>query len=163
MKWGRLNKIHLPKLECSIRWFKVSRSSEDSFSWIVFQAGGASNTDTFCNVINILLIIFWCIRVIILSVDQWFNACTIVSNGNSRVSGRTGLLFGPSQGFFFFFYYWTNNSFSANCYASSVNFFLIIIWGSSLRTMTKVWLLVPLKAAFFPKSWATPKVYLLSV
>ena len=40
-------------------------------------------------------------NAIILSVDQWFNARTMVKNGNFSVSGRTGLLFGPNKSFLF--------------------------------------------------------------
>ena len=40
-------------------------------------------------------------KAIILSVYQWFNACTVVKSGNFRVSSRTGLLVGTKQSYFF--------------------------------------------------------------
>lgn len=42
-------------------------------------------------------------KVIILSVAQRFSACTVLSSGNFRVSGRIELLFSSNQGLLFFF------------------------------------------------------------
>lgn len=71
---------------------------------------------------------YWLTSAIILSGDQWFNAYAIVSSGNFRISGRTGLLFGPNQTSFFLskqqlldFQYCFSFS-GANCWASLVNF-----------------------------------------
>ena len=42
-------------------------------------------------------------KVIILSVAQWFGAGTVLSSGNFRVSGRIELLFSSNQGLLFIF------------------------------------------------------------
>ena len=93
-------------------------------------------------------------KAIIFPIDQWFNACTVVRSGNFRVSGRTGLLFGPNQSSLFFSNQQSLNfqscfSFSeANCWTSIASFSKLSFGEISLQTMTEVWLLlVPLRAA----------------
>ena len=95
-------------------------------------------------------------NAIIFSVDQWFNECVVVRSGNVRVSSRTGLSFGPNQGFLFlsnqrllnfqsFFF-----SFSeANCWASLAGFSTLSFGEISLCTVTEVWLLLVLLSAVF--------------
>lgn len=44
---------------------------------------------------------YWFFYVIILLVDQWFNAGIVVRSGNFEISDRTELLFGPNYSFLF--------------------------------------------------------------
>lgn len=160
MSWGKLNKIYLPNLKWSIGQFKVLRSSVDRISWIVFCTGRASKVGL-VNIYSVALLIFphqyWFIKAIIL-LDQWFNACTVVSNGNFRVSSRTGLLFGPTQVYFWpfffikpivfrfpilFFLFW------GQLLGIYSQFFQVVIGGASLWTKTEILLVVLLEAVFF--------------
>ena len=74
-------------------------------------------------------------NAVILSVDQWFNAFTVLRSGHFRIFGRTGLLFGPNQSSLFlstqqlldFQYVF---SFSGANHGASLlgQFFQIVIW-----------------------------------
>ena len=97
----------------------------------------------------------WFMNAIVLSVHQWFNACTVVRSGNFGVSVRIGLLFGPNQSFLFlsneqFLNFQSCFSFSeANCWASRSSFSKLSFGGIFLWIMTEACLLsVPLKVAF---------------
>ena len=71
---------------------------------------------------------YWFMNAIILLVDQWFNACTVVKSGNFRVSSRTGLLFDPNRSLLSLsnqelLNFETSFSFSeANCWGSLASF-----------------------------------------
>ena len=98
---------------------------------------------------------YWFMKAIILLVDQWLIASTMVRIENLRVSGRAELLFSPNQSFFFlssqqllsfqscFCFFW------GHCWASLASFPKLSFREISLSTMTEVWrLLVPLSVAF---------------
>ena len=154
MRWGKLYEVHLPNLDWCIRQFKMSRRRISSLSWTVFWTGGTSEVDTFCDLVNVSPQ-YWFMNAVILSVDQWFNACTVFRSGNFRVVGRTGLLFGPNQSFLFLskqqlFNFQSCFSFpEANCWASLASFSKLSFGEIALWTVTEVWLLlVPLRATF---------------
>ena len=96
----KLYEIHLPELKLSIMHFKMSRSRMNWLPWVVLQASGTRTVSTLWSLVNVSSTIL-IHEFIILSVDQWFNACTVVRSGDFRVSGRTGLFFGPNQSFLF--------------------------------------------------------------
>lgn len=98
---------------------------------------------------------FWFMNVIILSVEKWFNACTVVKGGNFRVSVRIVLLFSPSPKLSFSIK-WVIVGFKSCFSFSEVNYLAFICSFSELSSgeiffwiMTGVWLLlIPLKVAF---------------
>ena len=113
-----------------------------------------SEIGTFCGLINVSHQ-YWFLKAIILSVNQWFNACTVVRSGNFRASSRTGSLFRPNKNFLFLSNQQLLNfqscfSFSeANCWASLAHFYKLSFGEISLCTMTEFWLLlVPLGTTF---------------
>ena len=74
---------------------------------------------------------YFFMNAIILSVDHWFNACTIIRNGNLNISHQISLLFNLNQS------------------GVVVFFFFFLIKPVSFGTTTEIWLLIPLKAAFW--------------
>ena len=58
---------------------------------------------SWCFLTNLLMFShqYWFISAIILSVNQRFNACTVMRNENFRISHRTELVFGLNQSFLF--------------------------------------------------------------
>ena len=135
----------------------MPRSSTKSLPWVVLWVGGTREAGNFAG----LLMFphqYWFRTAVILSVDQWFNACTVVRIGDLRVSSRTGLLFDPNQSFLFLSNQQLLNflfcfSFSeANCQATLSSFSKFSFGEISVWTMTEVWLLlVPLKTTFLAK------------
>lgn len=83
-------------------------------------------------------------NAIILSVDPWFNAHTVVTSKHFRVSGRTGLLSGLNQKFLFLsnqqlLDFQSCFSFSeANCWASLAIFSKSYAGEMSLWTVMEV-------------------------
>ena len=93
-------------------------------------------------------------KAIILLVDQWLIACTMVRTENLRVSGRMGLLFGPNHNFLFLSSQQLLSFQSCFCFswghrwASLASFPKLSFREITLLTMTEVWrLLVPLMVA----------------
>ena len=80
--------------------FRMPRDSMDRLPRIVFWISGASKVGTFCSLLDISppILVHECYYM---SVDRSFNACTCISSGNFRISGRARLLFGPNQSFLF--------------------------------------------------------------
>ena len=89
----------------------------------------------------------------VLSVNQWFNACTVVRSENFKVSSRIGLLFGLNQSFPFLLNqqlldFQSHFSLSeANYWASLANFSKLSFGEISL--WAEVWLLLlPFRVTF---------------
>lgn len=127
----------------------IWKQAKTRFPYIVFWTGGTSEADTFSGLINMFppILAHECYH---LSVNQWFNVCTVVSSGNFRFLGGPDCylsqlrvwiqLFLDSQYYF---------SFSgANHWASLVNFSKLSFGRASLWIMTEVWLLASLRTAF---------------
>lgn len=97
---------------------------------------------------------YWFMNAITLSINQLFNACTMIRTGNGGVSTRAGLLFGPNKSFLFLSKKLMNfqscSLFSKASFWSSLTSFSQLSFGElSHWTMTEVWLLlVPLRAMF---------------
>ena len=85
----------------------------------------------------------WFMNASTLSGGQWFNACTVVSNGNLRVSSWVSLLFGLNRSsldpkiirFPICF-----SSSGTSCKASLVSFSKLSFGRMSIWTTTEVWL-----------------------
>ena len=83
------------------------------------------------------------------------NACTIARSGNLRIPGGTSLLFNLNLSSLFL----SNqrlldlqNCFSFSgikCWAFLTNFSRLLFWRASLWTITEIWPLIPLRAAFW--------------
>lgn len=72
------------------------------FPGLYFGRGGQAREALF-----VALLVFsqqYFMNVIILSVDHWFNAYTIIRNGNLKISHRISLLFNLNQSFVLFFF-----------------------------------------------------------
>ena len=80
-------------------WY-LPRSSAARFPQIVFWTGRNSREALFVALLVSPQQYF--MNAIILSVDHWFNACTIIRNGNLKISHRISLLFNLNQSFVFF-------------------------------------------------------------
>ena len=75
----------------------MPESEVDRFPRIVFGAGGTSKVATFCGLTGISLLVL--VHKAYHFISRLMTECLrpMASNGNFRVSGGTGLLFGPSQ------------------------------------------------------------------
>ena len=90
-------------------------------------------------------------NIIILSIDQQFNACMVVNNEHFRTSARTGFLFGPNQcslslslSFFYLNSNQISNSFifpGINCWGSLASFSKLF-GETSFLTMTDIYLAI---------------------
>lgn len=136
-----------------MRWGNYIKSIYlNSFLWIVLWMGGQVRWTVF---VALLVFPHWYsfMNAVSLSVDQLFNACTVVNSKNFRISGRAGLLLGPNQSSLFIKplnnYYISNIVFSSRVnWVSLVSFSKLSLVRTSLWNMTEVWLLVPLKVWF---------------
>lgn len=76
----KLCKIHLlGGLNGPIRQFKMSGSSTDRLPLVLLWTSGTSEVGTFLSLVNVPSLIL-ILKAIILSGEQWFNACTVVGS-----------------------------------------------------------------------------------
>lgn len=69
----------------------MSGSSKKRLPWVVLQTNGTLEVGTSCSLVDVSKPILT-MNTIILSADQWFNACTVVRGRALRFSGGTVLL-----------------------------------------------------------------------
>lgn len=149
---GCVRSICKAQVPCWTTW--DTRGSRARLPTIVLWTGGTSKVkETLFAAFLIFSHQYPIMNTLVLSVDQWFNACAVGSSGNCRISGQTGLLFGPNQSLLSS---WKRQlldfqyrfSFSGpNCWASLQSIFLI--WKDILWNMTGVWLSGSSRAVFF--------------
>lgn len=82
-----------------MRWGSCMESiCINRFPWIILLTGGTVVITIFKAQLTFSHQ-YWFMNASILSGDQQFNVCKVVSSRNFRISGRIRLLFGPNQCF----------------------------------------------------------------
>lgn len=124
----------------------------DRFPGGVLWTGAQAKGDSFCGLINFSNQ-HWFMNVIILSADQWLNACTVVS-----IEGILGFLvrldcyldrslFLLNQQLLDFLMVFLLSG--ANYWAAVVNLSKLSLKRTSSCTVSEAWLLVSVRVAFF--------------